>query len=354
MRYHLDISDVTFTMMVDTTDYATIVESIDALSQLSGTITNTAFTMTTETYEANVTDSYINYVVDLLEDQHITLGHSESFDESISLSCTTDSLSTLTYALVEYQSQPIPSWVSIDFTNGKITGTAPYVSSSTQYVFAIDITGDDFDGTQQKVVYVNVQANADIDQETSTKTPQITSQQITTPQIMSLVSIAITATITISNASSLGLVWSIINQLQMLVLLLFLPTYIKEDVRDHIIRHDFTLMKFSFLSLNKIPIVKNMLEHFGDEIIIDGNHDGTMKDIELESESVISNLLSLIFVFVLVILLHLLLKFIPAPQSDHQNKLKRLWAKTKKYILESLKYSLYVRLILECHQVVFI
>ena len=244
--------------------------------------------MTTETYEVNTSDSYVNYVVDLMSDQHITVYHSESFEESIELSCTTSSLSTLDYTLVQYQSQIIPDWVNIDFSTGKLYGNAPYMTSSTQYIFAIDITGDDFDGTKQKVIYLDVNLAVSGDVEVSKLTSQIAS----------VVSVGIIAVVAISNVSTLGSVWSIINQLQMLILLLFVPTFIEKDVRDHIQGQSFAIFSFNFFSLNKIVGIRDALEYFGDEISIDKSHDRAMREIGFDSESVVSNLLSLAFMLV--------------------------------------------------------
>ena len=275
-------------MLVANSEYITVDESTATYPSSTDTISSNSLTMITETYEVNTSDSYVNYVVDLMSDQHITVYHSESFEESIELSCTTSSLSTLDYTLVQYQSQIIPDWVNIDFSTGKLYGNAPYMTSSTQYIFAIDITGDDFDGTKQKVIYLDVNLAVSGDVEVSKLTSQIAS----------VVSVGIIAVVAISNVSTLGSVWSIINQLQMLILLLFVPTFIGKDVRDHIRRQSFAIFSFNFFSLNKIVGVKYALEYFGGEINTDKSHDRAMREIGLDSESVVSNLLSLAFMLV--------------------------------------------------------
>ena len=68
------------------------------------------------------------------------LSSKTSYTKSVSLTWSTASTTSISYNLVSYNGQTLPSWVSLDISNQQIKFTTPWVTTSTTYQFAVQAT----------------------------------------------------------------------------------------------------------------------------------------------------------------------------------------------------------------------
>lgn len=78
--------------------------------------------------------------------------------------------------------------------------------------------------------------------------------------------------------------WSIINQLQLLILFTLFETEIHDDIRAYIEGQDFAMFNFNFLGLDEIPWFDIPTEWTDAEQPIEG-----LENIDLDSRSTIKN-----------------------------------------------------------------
>jgi hypothetical protein len=100
--------------------------------------------------------------------------------------------------------------------------------------------------------------------------------------------------------------WSLIHQLQMMILFLLIPTYISDDVRALIEDQDFVLFTFNFIPAVDIPYLNVLCEWFESDQTVQ-----TLVNLGIESQRTFNNLFSLMLVFSGIALLHLGTKFTP-------------------------------------------
>ena len=60
-----------------------------------------------------------------------------SYEKSVSLTWSTTGTTSITYSLVSYSGQTLPSWISLDASNQQIKFATPWVTTNTTYQFAV-------------------------------------------------------------------------------------------------------------------------------------------------------------------------------------------------------------------------
>ena len=84
-----------------------------------------------------VISNYTSDVYFLTQDQSISTLENNYVQITPNLPCSSSGLTAITYTLVEYNGNPIPSWVSIDSSSGVLTLNTPDVSSDTEYSISV-------------------------------------------------------------------------------------------------------------------------------------------------------------------------------------------------------------------------
>jgi len=113
-------------------------------------------------------------------------------------------------------------------------------------------------------------------------------------------------------------IWLIIGQFQLLMLLLLTGAYIPKFVADYLAGMDYTLFSFSFLKTDKW----NFLLYF--KSWFDYKQENVMLDfIGIKSGSTLINNLSLIFMFIIMMLLHAFVLAIYKIIKKHNERKKR-------------------------------
>jgi hypothetical protein len=109
--------------------------------------------------------------------------------------------------------------------------------------------------------------------------------------------------VSLISSSSMNSVWSMINQFQLLLLLPLTQVYMSNAVVDYLVGMDFTMFSFRFLPISGIVnTTENELINF--HIMQEKEY---FSDIGLISQSTIINNISLTFMFLIIIVIHMII-----------------------------------------------
>jgi hypothetical protein len=165
------------------------------------------------------------------------------------------------------------------------------------------------------------------------------------------VGVSTSATIATSalKASSPTAMWSLFNQLQMLILLLLVnDSYVPTDVSEYIKQQGFAMLNFNFIPTTEIPYLNFPTDWMDYE-----QNNETLKQLGLKWRSTFNNLFSFMVTLIVIVVIHLTLAVSPTCRSKNEeqvSKCKKIWMRVKSKSLEYLLYVLYVRLLLESNQ----
>lgn len=99
-----------------------------------------------------------------------------------------------------------------------------------------------------------------------------------------------TSTLKMSSPTAL---WSLLNQIQMLILLVLVDTYIPVDVVQTIVNQDFALFNFDFIPISDIPGVNALTKWMNFE-----QENDILFDVGMEYRSTFNNTSTAIFTLV--------------------------------------------------------
>lgn len=267
------------------------------------------------------------------------------FEKELELSCSQTGLVDIEFFLDDFgiTDEPNPQWISYDNDIHKLVGTAPEENESNNtYQVKIMLSPVGFKRLVNTSYYASIGPPS--------------SNGVLTSIIISFVflGIAISITITVKSVKeyynepeSTTAIWSMFNQIQLLIFLLIMDTFIHEDVREYIEGFEFSLFTLSFLNIGKIPGLK-YLPDWPDE------HQpfGKLELIDFESRSTFTNCFSLFVTLFFVIILHLIFRYLLGEFkiNEDTNKCKKAWNKFRIKLLDFLFFSFYARLILEAYE----
>jgi hypothetical protein len=106
-----------------------------------------------------------------------------------------------------------------------------------------------------------------------------------------------------SSSSSPTSLWSIMNQLQLLILFLLIKSYVSEDIRHYLLGQKYVMTNINIFSSNRES--KSMLDFFGDK-----QTDKDLRDIGLKSESAFVNSITIFSILAVLGILHVILHHI--------------------------------------------
>jgi hypothetical protein len=133
---------------------------------------------------------------------------------------------------------------------------------------------------------------------------QSTQSITTSAQVIVGVGAVSSATIAASSSSSSPTsLWSIMNQLQLLILFLLIKSYVSEDIRHYLLGQKYVMTNINIFSSNRES--KSMLDFFGEK-----QTDKDLRDIGLKSESAFVNTFTIFSIFAVLGILHVILHHI--------------------------------------------
>ena len=290
------------------------------------------------------------------------------------LTCSSSGSTAITYSIANYLTQA-PSWISINSASGKLSIAAPNVTVNTTYSFYINSSvlstitqklvsvtvlnwAVEFCSTCSSSVSICSVCNTGYSLTTlgtcsiiiNTPSASAKAQAAANQAITGAVS-SITGVFGFSNISSLGNLWSMLGQVQLLFLLLLTNAYIPFDIKSVITGSRFFLNLGTLFPHYYIPFYSTLIENFDLKV---SNSD--FEDFGLKSHSSLFNTISLFSTFILMILLHIFLRLLKS-LLDRCGTWSSIWwcpLRLARWIIDKvviiLTYSIYIRFILQSIQ----
>mmetsp|Transcript_8946 Transcript_8946/g.8499 ORF Transcript_8946/g.8499 Transcript_8946/m.8499 type:complete len:122 (+) Transcript_8946:120-485(+) len=104
----------------------------------------------------------------------------------------------------------------------------------------------------------------------------------------------------ILSLSSINSIFSIMNSLQLAILLPLVPDYFSPKVLEFLSGMGFTMLSFDFIKLNDIPLVERLTDW-----VSYPQSDGYLNSLGMRSGSSVVNYLSLMVIIILVGIIHI-------------------------------------------------
>ena len=312
-------------------------------------------------------------------------------------SCSSSGSTSITFSIGNYNGVTAPTWVIIDGSTGLLKITSPSVSSDTDVSFYVNAMITGYANPVQKLIKLKVlnwivsncqicnnayasnwntcnsgytvnsgscilptsqtsssSSNSNSQNSNSsnqTKESSETAQGLSTS--MQWIAGLTTGAIVLSNvinSSSISSLWSLLNQLQLLFLLLITGAFIPEDVKTVILGQKFAISPFSYIPLQDIKFYKSALTKFNFNL-----SNSEFGQFGVESGSSIYNICSFFITLILIILLHLIIYFTRVWLNRYEDSEESWWlARISKWIINRLftilTFGYYIRLFLEMNQ----
>lgn len=283
----------------------------------------------------------------------ISLPAATAISDELNLTCTIGTAS-LTYTISQYDAYTIPSWISIDSSTGVLSGTSPTPASAKTFKFYVDSAWTDSPappGTVQKVVTVNVEAYV----EPETETEEIPDKRSSSDAaaLFAQIAVGIIAVLSLVNFFVARCpfipLWSIFEQLQFIIVILLIDSFTPKDI-DHYLKHTrFALFNFTFLPIRDIPGIDDAFVTW----MNDDQPRMKLETIEFDYRSTFVNNLSLIFVFLVLLIVHMLLRVMLCCKKDPEEDNFRNFHNFLKWLriqtIDLIFYVLYLRILIEAY-----
>ena len=195
------------------------------------------------------TTSYVYFQVNT---QKISVSESTTSSQSPNLPCSFSGSTSIDYSLSSYNSATIPSFVSIGSVSGLLSIAAPSVSTTNTYIFSINSTVSGASSPIQTIIMLTVNkwtsnncklcsvtnssicatcysgyslssGNCNLPQSEIAKMLRITNQSVV--GLIALLLLILNWAKSSSSTSSSGMLWSIVNQMQIFDIIESLKEY---------------------------------------------------------------------------------------------------------------------------------
>ena len=315
--------------------YATVTDSGHYVTTSStSTVTSPSYTSISITYtQASDTISDIYYQT---TDQSISVLESSTSSSSLVLTCSSSGSSTITHSIGNYGSSIAPSWISIDSSTSVLSMTTPNVDTNTEYDFYINSVSSGSSDPVQKLIKLTVVNCAVVNclkwSSSSVSTCEVwasgftlssgtcvssqsgtssgsTSEEAKALGIFILVLIIATlfvvTALSLKNKTSMWSFWSMVSQMQMLILVFVSRSVTSEDIRKLLSTSNFTMNIYHYIYITNI--------RFYDWIFSNVKFDLTrpsLNEVVLDSDGSIYNLYPVMTCILVLGLLHLVMYFV--------------------------------------------
>ena len=373
---HFDFIETSFSIHEQSTGSFDLIPEISTVFSGAGPVTPNplSYPNIVVTYQQNSSAHFLfdaQYQID--SQSFLSLTENLYSEVTPNLTWSSFGYSSISYSIGNYNGAQAPNWVKIDSSTGILKISAPAVSGPTDFSFYINTAITGVSTQLNKIIYLRVNkwiakncskcksdnnlfwavcnygydlisGNWTNEDNTSTRSAIITSRVIVG------ISILIVVFSSLLSSSSLSSIWSIVNQLQLLFLLLLTNVYFPSSVIEVIVGSEFALSPFGLNSSNSFNFesIKNWLEF--------EQYSQVLYKIGWESGSTFINNYSFFVQLAIVISIHLIVILLVKIASKWSNK---VWiSKLIKWILQKiyqiLTFGYYIRVILEWYQFILI
>ena len=326
-------------------------ESYDVVSEtgmpaLSSTLIPTnSISWSNQTY--TIVQNYWTDVYYQTNSQSVSVTEKTSTQVLPDFSCSLSSSTSIVFSLGSFNSEVVPSWITIDANTGLLTITSPEVEQDTNYNFYVNAMITGLILQTQKKVKLTVKDCSTWGSQTA-KTLSIIAQSIV--GVIMVVSV-ITSMLNVSSGSG---IWLLINEVQLFFLLLLTRAYIPDDVKLVITGLKFALNPPFYFSFSTMYAYNSVIDNFNFEL---SNY--SLSYVGVSSDSSVYNtapfFVSLLVVIVCHFIVIVFMKLLEKCKTDWKWGwiVKILvWIADKIYNL--LSFSYYIRVALEINQYLLI
>ncbi|CAI2379341.1 unnamed protein product [Moneuplotes crassus] len=380
--YVVTISNITST--------AYSVENISSVPSLVSSTGTASFALNPSAVVSNITTSLtpsLSYSIALWKQTHV---QSVIGGELISLNFTwacahSSNVTAIAFALNATGTTPVPSWVELDSANQKMyLNKTPVETTPTIHKFSLKIQYSG--GTSYKKFEITVQEcgltdclecdpsdseicikcisgfspstdgkvcvedpppaspASPVPSPSQTSEKEEESPDTTTEQRMAQSLIAASMIISVASSilslSSLSGIFSMINSLQLLILLPLVPEFFSKKVMSILTGVSFTMLSFDFIKVKDIPLIVELTEW-----VSYPQSDEYLNEIGLNSGSSVINYLSIMAIAILIGFIHLCIAigYNKVKEKPPQSKIR----KVMKRIFIYFTFNAYIRIFIE-------
>ena len=367
-------------------------------SSVTETVTTTSYTDQPENYlsvSSSNSDVYFQ-----TSTQSLTIIEDYYHEVTPDLSCSSSGSTSITFSIGNYNGVTAPTWVIIDCPTGLLKITSPSVSSDMDVSFYINSMITGYANPVQKLIRLKIlnwnvsncqkcnnadasnwntcnsgytvnsgscisptsqtsssSSNSNSQNSNSSNKTKASKESSETAKGLSTsiqwIAGLTTGAIVLSNvinSSSISSLWSLLNQLQLLFLLLITGAFIPEDVKTVILGQKFAISPFSYIPLQDIEFYKSALKRFNFNL-----SNSEFDQLGVESGSSIYNICSFFVTLIWITLLHLIIYFTRVWLNKYEDSEESWWlTRVSKWIINRLfkilTFGYYIRLFLEINQ----
>ena len=325
--------------------------------------------------------------------QNFTLIGGDTLNVVPELTCSTNSSTTISYIKADCVGSTAPTWTTVASSTGLLSVIAPIVTVDTEFWLFINsfVNGAT---TIQKMIKINVihwapsncqkwldtggtvwsiwnpgynlnsgswigtsSSGSNSSNASSSENNSLTKEtaQILSTSTQSVIgaTVVVVTFSSMMNTSSMASLWSMINQVQMFLLLILTRAYIPDDVQSAITGWSFALNPGDYIPFHKLHLIGSFISNFDFEL-----NNPQLESIGLKSESTIYNINSSVLTLLIVIILHVFIfifsKLIFMCCKRNTWCLVRLFRILISKCLSMLTFSYYIRFFLELNQILLI
>ena len=236
--------------------------------------------------------------VKVYQETSLVLYSRQRFSLLENITCTYDpSIVFINYEIVLSNGQEIPDWIRFNSSTMAYEGRAPTVRDEIIYSFVLKSSWGLSVVELKQVVKIII--NNDV--------PITTAGMIAS--ISSIASVAVCGLIAIGgsifNNNPLSGFYLVLHQIQMVILMLMIDSFIPQGLREYIESQDFVMVNFNFIPVIDLPLIDIPLDWMHSE-----QTSQAFQALGLESQSTLVNNISLFTTLAFFSLVHLLLRYI--------------------------------------------
>ena len=281
------------------------------------------------------------------------------------ITCSLDGSTDITHTLVD-GSDSVPTWVSIN-SDSSISAQTPSVKSNTTFSFKVESTVSSEGYTYSMDVELLVfpwevqnwkicsisnpktqwdEWKTEFTLDSTTKAWSANSgyeETSTVAQATIGAIVVVTSLSSLLSGASLQSLWSLVNIIQLTMLLPLTQAFIPQPVIEYLTGMAFLNFNFAFIPLSDIPIVVDL----DFEV-----YSGYVNDIGVQSASTFVNHILVILLLIMIVIWHSLLAWM---QKITESKKKKKWYnKLLNKIIDALTFGVYIRIFIESFQIMLI
>ncbi|CAI2381459.1 unnamed protein product [Moneuplotes crassus] len=323
---------------------------------------STSSSITTTDITTSTNPSFTKFIALWNQDYFQTVQSNTSMKLEFIWACAQSANYTvISFSLAQTGSNAIPEWVKLDADNQELhLNTTPKLTEKKIFYFSLQISFNSevhykkFEITVEKCSIQNCEQctlgnsnsceacsdgyQSSGDQTSCSKISAIarTTEVATAFVVLGIILTSASSMLSLSSSNSM---FSIMNSLQLAILLPLIPDYFSPKVLDFLSTMGFTMLSFDFIKLKDIPLVEELTNW-----VSYPQSDGYLNSLGMRSGSSVVNYLSLMAIIILIGIIHVgVLCCVRQIENSKHIKCKKFTKKLFKFFT----FNVYIRIFMQ-------